>query len=62
MIGSKNKIAAMRADFLKNGWSTEKQWEAVHTPIGIDIKSKTVEEIALSIAAQLVLVRNSNKK
>jgi xanthine dehydrogenase accessory factor len=61
MIGSKNKIAAMRADFLKNGWSTDKQWEAVYTPIGIDIKSKTVEEIAISIAAQLVLVRNSNK-
>ena len=61
MIGSKNKIAAMRADFLKNGWSTDKQWEAVYTPIGIDIRSKTVEEIAISIAAQLVLVRNSNK-
>jgi xanthine dehydrogenase accessory factor len=62
MIGSKSKIAAMKADFFKNGWSTDKQWEAVYTPIGIDIKSKTVEEIALSIAAQLVLVRNSKKK
>ncbi len=62
MIGSKNKIAAMKADFLKNGWATDKQWESIYTPIGIDIKSKTVEEIAISIAAQLVLVRNSNKK
>ena len=59
MIGSKNKIAAMRADFIKNGWATVKQWEAVHTPIGLDIKSRTVEEIAVSIAAQMVLVRNS---
>ncbi|MGC1389743.1 MAG: XdhC/CoxI family protein [Bacteroidales bacterium] len=59
MIGSRNKIAAMRAEFLGNGWATVKQWETVHSPIGLDIKSKTVEEIAISIAAQLVLVRNS---
>jgi xanthine dehydrogenase accessory factor len=61
MIGSSNKIAAMRAEFLGKGWATVKQWETVHSPIGLDIKSKTVEEIAISIAAQLVLVRNSKK-
>jgi xanthine dehydrogenase accessory factor len=61
MIGSKNKIAAMRDSFIQNGWVTAKQWEAIHSPIGLDIKSRTVEEIALSIAAQLVLVRNSKK-
>ena len=59
MIGSKNKIASMRASFIENGWASVKQWEAVHTPVGLDIKSRTVEEIAVSIAAQLVLVRNS---
>jgi xanthine dehydrogenase accessory factor len=62
MIGSKNKIAQMRSDFLKNGWSTEEQWDAVHTPIGLEIKSRTVEEIAVSIAAELILVRNSKSK
>ena len=59
MIGSKNKIAAMRVEFIENGWATLKQWETVYTPVGIDIKSRTVQEIAISIAAQLVLVRNS---
>lgn len=59
MIGSKKKIASMRIDFIKNGWATEEQWEAVYTPVGVEINSQTVEEIALSIAAQLVLVRNS---
>ena len=59
MIGSKNKIASMRDNFIKNGWATLKQWETVYTPIGLDIGSRTVEEIAISIAAQLVLVRNS---
>ncbi len=61
MIGSKNKIATMRMSFVENGWATEKQWNAIYAPIGLDIKSKTIEEIAVSIAAQLVLVRNSKK-
>ena len=60
MIGSKNKIASMRNDFIDNGWATAKQWDTIHTPVGIEIKSRTVEEIAISIAAQLILVRNTN--
>jgi xanthine dehydrogenase accessory factor len=61
MIGSKIKIAQMHRNFIDNGWATEDQWSAIHAPIGLEISSKTVEEIAVSIAAQLVLVRNSNK-
>ena len=61
MIGSVNKIASMRVNFIENHWTTAKQWDTVHTPVGLDIKSRTVEEIAISIAAQLVLVRNSKK-
>ena len=61
MIGSKNKIAKMKSDFVENGWSTTGQWDTIHTPIGLDIKSRTVEEIAVSIAAELILVRNSKK-
>lgn len=59
MIGSKNKIAAMRSSFIENKLATIKQWDDIHAPIGLDIRSRTVEEIAVSIAAQLVLVRNS---
>jgi xanthine dehydrogenase accessory factor len=61
MIGSKTKIASMRASFIDSGWATEEQWRSVHTPVGIEIKSRTVAEIAISIAAQLVLERNSKK-
>lgn len=61
MIGSANKIASMRVNFIENGWATAKQWDTVYTPVGLDIKSRTVEEIAISIAAQLVLIRNSKK-
>lgn len=62
MIGSLNKIASMRVNFIENGWATAEQWDTVFTPIGIDIRSRTVEEIAVSIAAQLVLIRNSKVK
>ena len=61
MIGSVNKIASMRVNFIENRWATAKQWDTVHTPVGLDIRSRTVEEIAISIAAELVLVRNSKK-
>ena len=61
MIGSKTKIAMVHRSFIDNGWATQDQWSAIHAPIGLGINSKTVEEIAVSIAAQLVLVRNRNK-
>jgi xanthine dehydrogenase accessory factor len=59
MIGSKVKVARMKDEFIRNRWAGEEQWKQIYTPVGLDIKSITVEEIALSIAAQLVLVRNS---
>jgi len=50
----------MQRNFVQNGWATAQQWKEIHAPVGLDIQSKTVQEIALSIAAQLVLERNSN--
>jgi xanthine dehydrogenase accessory factor len=61
MIGSKKKIAKMHLSFVQNGWATQQEWSAIHAPIGLDILSQTVEEIAVSIAAQLIMVRNSKK-
>ena len=58
MIGSIRKIKLMRKKFLEEGWATPHQFDRIYAPIGIDIHSKTVEEIAISIAAQLVFVRN----
>ncbi len=57
MIGSRTKVALMRDEFLDRAWTTAAEWEAVHAPIGLEIKSRTVDEIAISIAAELVLVR-----
>ncbi len=61
MIGSKTKIAVMRKEFIKNGWATRDQWDEIFAPIGLDIKSQTVEEIAVSIAAQLIQIRNKER-
>jgi xanthine dehydrogenase accessory factor len=58
MIGSRNKVALMKKQFLEEGWATPEQWESIHTPIGLSIGSVTVQEIAVSIAAQLIEVRN----
>lgn len=58
MIGSAKKIALMRENFIQEGMATHDQWEAIYAPVGLDIHSKTVQEIAVSIAAQLVQVRN----
>ncbi|MFN8241209.1 MAG: XdhC family protein [Bacteroidales bacterium] len=59
MIGSRMKVARMKEDFIINGWTDEKTWSTIFAPVGIAIGSKTVDEIAVSIAAQLVQVRNS---
>jgi xanthine dehydrogenase accessory factor len=61
MIGSKGKVAKMHAEFIQQGWAGEEQWNRIYTPIGLEIRSKTVEEIAISIAAQLVQVRNRKR-
>lgn len=61
MIGSRNKVAFMRKEFLESKWATPEQWANIFAPVGLEIHSQTVEEIAVSIAAQLVQVRNRNE-
>ncbi len=58
MIGSGRKVGLLKEKFLAEGWATEAEWSRVRTPIGLPIGSRTVEEIAVSIAAELVAVRN----
>jgi len=62
MIGSKHKVAVMKKQFIDEGWATTEQWAAIRTPIGLAIGSVTVQEIAVSIAAQLVEVRSTKKR
>lgn len=62
MIGSRHKVALMKERFLSEGWATPREWDRIHTPIGLKIGSRTVEEIAVSIAAELVQVRSQVRR
>lgn len=57
MIGSKRKIKMIFEDLLKEGISRE-ALSRVHAPVGFDIGSQTVPEIAISIVAELISHRN----
>jgi xanthine dehydrogenase accessory factor len=57
MIGSRRKIKLIYDDLLNDGVSAE-ALRRVYAPLGIDIGSQTVMEIAVSIAAELVAHRN----
>ncbi len=56
MIGSQRKVTAIFAALRGQGFS-EEALRRVHAPIGIEIGAETPEEIALSIAAEIVKVR-----
>lgn len=59
MIGSKRKSRMILKDLAESGVSAV-DIERVHTPIGLPINAVTVNEIAVSIAAELVQVRRQS--
>ena len=61
MIGSKKKRDAIYRSLREEGFS-EDQLAQVHSPIGLAIGAKTPEEIAVSIAAELIAVRAGTKQ
>ncbi len=58
MIGSKKKVEQTFNKLKENGYTSE-ELENVCAPIGLPIKSQTPYEVAVSIAAQLIQIRNS---
>jgi len=56
MIGSPSKVKRIFKDLLNEGISRERL-EQVHAPIGLDLGAETPDEIALSIAAEMVMIR-----
>ncbi len=57
VLGSRAKMKTLLKDFRKGGFR-EEMIARVHTPIGLPINSQTPEEIAISIAAQIIAVKN----
>ena len=58
LIGSRRKIKLIFDDLLDIGIAKERL-QRVYAPVGLNINSKTVPEIAVSIASQLIQIRNT---
>jgi len=57
VLGSKAKLKTMNKALLQEGF-TEAELAKVHAPIGLLIGSQTPDEIAVSIAAQIIKIKN----
>ena len=57
LLGSVQKIATLFAELKQEGYK-DIQLSKVYTPIGLNINSKTTQEIAVSIAAEIIKIKN----
>jgi len=57
VIGSKRRWSAATSLLQESGVAEEK-YARVHSPIGLEIEAETPEEIALSIMAEVLMIRN----
>lgn len=58
MMGSDKKVKSIFSELVKKGVSREKL-KNVDAPIGLPISSQTPDEIAVSIAAKIIMVKNA---
>lgn len=61
LIGSKTKLASIFRQLKEDGFS-EADLARLHAPIGLNIGAQTPEEIAISIAGQLIQVRAAREQ
>lgn len=61
MMGSRRRVAIVKDQLEESGISRE-TLDAVHTPIGLKIGAETPEEIAVSVMAEIIQVKNSREK
>jgi xanthine dehydrogenase accessory factor len=57
VLGSKAKMATLMRELRNEGYPKDRL-ARIHTPIGLPINSQTPEEIAVSIAAEIIAVKN----
>lgn len=58
VLGSKAKMSTLMKELRSQGFD-EARLARIHTPIGLPIDSRTPEEIAISIAAEIIAVKNA---
>ena len=61
LLGSSKKIKKLLADLKTEGFSQERL-NTIHAPVGLPINSQTPEEIAISIAAEIIQIKNGGLK
>ncbi|HEU5165171.1 MAG TPA: XdhC family protein [Chitinophagaceae bacterium] len=59
LLGSEKKNEKLFAELKTEGTASDKL-DKVFAPVGLNISSKTTKEIAVSIAAQMILIKNKN--
>lgn len=59
VLGSRAKMKTLLKNLEKEGLPKQKL-AALHTPVGLPINSRTPEEIAVSIAAEIIAVKNKS--
>jgi len=57
LMGSKEKVAGLKKAMRKMDFNND-ELNRVHSPIGVSINSKTPDEIAISIAAEIISIKN----
>jgi xanthine dehydrogenase accessory factor len=62
MIGSSRKVELTKKMFSEAGIATAEELNSVDMPMGIDIKSESPEEIAISILAKLIETKYTKLK
>ena len=62
LIGSRAKVARLYDQLLMDGRVTLERLSHVHAPIGLDIGAVTPQEIAVSIAAELIAIRRGKAR
>jgi xanthine dehydrogenase accessory factor len=60
MIGSRNKVETVFRNMKEIGF-TAAELERIHAPIGLQIGAQTPEEIAVSILAEMIAVKNKSR-
>jgi xanthine dehydrogenase accessory factor len=60
MIGSRRKVAQVRQRLRERGFGAD-DVARIHAPVGVEIHADTIEEIAVSIAAELIGERRGSK-
>lgn len=61
LMGSKRRVGIVKEKLAKEGISRE-VLDAVYTPIGLSIGAETPEEIAVSVMAEIIAVKNQKQR